>query len=53
MLIVYDEEELKSVVDEVFDVAPGKPVLLDKFLDEAIDVTVSVTATCRDCGASA
>ena len=48
MFIVYDEEELKSVVDEVFDVAPGKPVLLDKFLDEAIEMmwTVSVTAPC-------
>ena len=40
MFIVYDEEELKSVVDEVFDVAPGKPVLLDKFLDEAIEIDV-------------
>jgi len=40
MFIVYDEEELRSVVDEVFSVAPGKPVLLDKFLDEAIELDV-------------
>ena len=45
MFIVYDEEELKSVVDEVFDVAPGKPVLLDKFLDEAIEIDVDCIAT--------
>lgn len=40
MFIVYDEDELKAVVDEVFDVAPGKPVLLDKFLDEAFEIDV-------------
>jgi carbamoyl-phosphate synthase large subunit len=40
MFIVFDDEELMSVVDEVFDVAPGKPVLLDKFLDEAIELDV-------------
>lgn len=40
MFIVYDEDELRSVVDEVFSVAPGKPVLLDKFLDEAIELDV-------------
>ena len=40
MFIVFDEQELKDVVDEVFDVAPGKPVLLDKFLDEAIEIDV-------------
>jgi carbamoyl-phosphate synthase large subunit len=31
MFIVYDEEELNGVVKEAFAVAPGKPVLLDKF----------------------
>ena len=40
MFIVFDDDELMSVVDEVFDVAPGKPVLLDKFLDEAIELDV-------------
>jgi len=40
MFIVYDEEELRDVVDEVFSVAPGKPVLLDKFMDEAIELDV-------------
>ena len=40
MFIVYDEEELSGVVQEAFAVAPGKPVLLDKFLEEAIELDV-------------
>ena len=38
MFIVYNEEELNDVVKEVFAVAPGKPVLLDKFLEEAVEL---------------
>jgi carbamoyl-phosphate synthase large subunit len=40
MFIVYDQDEMKKVVREAFDVAPGKPVLLDKFLEEAIELDV-------------
>ncbi|MDG1137989.1 MAG: carbamoyl-phosphate synthase large subunit [Opitutales bacterium] len=40
MFIVYDEDELNGVVKEAFAVAPGKPVLLDKFLEEAIELDV-------------
>lgn len=40
MFIVYDEKELEKVVKEAFAVAPGKPVLLDKFLEEAIELDV-------------
>ena len=40
MFIVYDEKELENVVKEAFAVAPGKPVLLDKFLEEAIELDV-------------
>src|SRR5215207_8007978 len=40
MFIVYNEEELKDVVRQVFDVMPGKPVLIDKFLEDAIEVDV-------------
>ena len=40
MFIVYDENELEQVVQEAFAVAPGKPVLLDKFLEEAIELDV-------------
>ena len=40
MFIVYDEEELNDVMMEAFAVAPGKPVLLDKFLEDAIELDV-------------
>ncbi|MGJ3244295.1 MAG: carbamoyl-phosphate synthase large subunit [Opitutales bacterium] len=40
MFIVYTMEELKRVVRDAFDVAPGKPVLLDKFLEDAIELDV-------------
>ncbi len=44
MFIVYEMDELNKVIREVFDVAPGKPVLLDKFLEEAIEVDVDVVS---------
>ncbi len=40
MFIVYDREEMERVLREVFDAAPGKPVLLDQFLEDAIEVDV-------------
>ncbi len=40
MFILYSEAELKDVVRQVFDVMPGKPVLIDKFLEEAIELDV-------------
>ena len=40
MFIIYSKEDMKKVVREVFDVAPGKPVLLDKFLEDAIELDV-------------
>ncbi len=40
MFILYSEAELKDVVRQVFDVMPGKPVLIDKFLEDAIELDV-------------
>jgi carbamoyl-phosphate synthase large subunit len=40
MFILYSEEELRGVVRQVFDVMPGKPVLIDKFLEDAIELDV-------------
>jgi carbamoyl-phosphate synthase large subunit len=40
MFIVYDMDEMKQIVREVFDVAPGTPVLLDKFLEDAYELDV-------------
>jgi carbamoyl-phosphate synthase large subunit len=40
MFIVYDMLEMKQIIREVFDVAPGKPVLLDQFLEDAYELDV-------------
>ena len=40
MFIVYGPDELHQVVKEAFAAAPGKPVLIDKFLEDALEVDV-------------
>jgi carbamoyl-phosphate synthase large subunit len=40
MFIVYSEEEFKGVIRQAFDVMPDKPVLIDKFLEDAIELDV-------------
>ena len=40
MFVVYSENELQAVVRQVFEVMPGKPVLIDKFLEDAIELDV-------------
>jgi carbamoyl-phosphate synthase large subunit len=40
MFVVYGEEDLRAVVRQVFEVMPGKPVLIDKFLEDAIELDV-------------
>jgi carbamoyl-phosphate synthase large subunit len=40
MEIVYDEASLTKYVGHAMEVSPGKPVLIDKFLESAIEVDV-------------
>ncbi|MBF0504905.1 MAG: carbamoyl-phosphate synthase large subunit, partial [Candidatus Omnitrophica bacterium] len=40
MRIVYDEESIKSFLDELHSVSRGHPVLIDKFLEDAQEVDV-------------
>src|SRR5262245_62959175 len=40
MEIVYDEDAFRRYVERAIEVSPGKPVLIDKFLDSAIEVDV-------------
>jgi carbamoyl-phosphate synthase large subunit len=40
MFIVYSEGELRAVVRQAFDAMPGKPVLIDKFIEDAIELDV-------------
>lgn len=40
MFIVYSMDDMKRVVQQAFDAHPGKPVLLDKYLEDAFEVDV-------------
>ena len=40
MFIVHTMEEMRAVIREAFDASPDKPVLLDKFLEDAIELDV-------------
>jgi carbamoyl-phosphate synthase large subunit len=40
MEIVYDEESLRRYVERALHVSPGKPILIDKFLESAMEVDV-------------
>ncbi|MGF1452787.1 MAG: carbamoyl-phosphate synthase large subunit, partial [Opitutales bacterium] len=44
MFIVYDIEEMKRVIQQAFEVAPGHGVLLDKFLEDAIELDVDAVS---------
>jgi carbamoyl-phosphate synthase large subunit len=40
MQICYDQSQLEQFVKEAFEVAQGQPVLIDRFLEDAIEVDV-------------
>jgi carbamoyl-phosphate synthase large subunit len=40
MEIVYDEDTLERYINEALEVSPEKPILIDKFLEDAIEVEV-------------
>ncbi|MHB9156107.1 MAG: carbamoyl-phosphate synthase large subunit, partial [Endomicrobiales bacterium] len=40
MKIVYDDAMLEEYVGQAAEVSPGKPILIDKFLDNAIEIDV-------------
>jgi len=40
MFIVYTEEEFRAVIRQAFEAMPGTPVLIDKFLEDAIELDV-------------
>jgi len=42
MEIVYDDEQLKHFAQAAFEASPGFPVLLDRFLEDAIEVDVDL-----------
>ena len=42
MEIVYDEENLRDYIDRATELSPDHPVLVDRFLDNAIEIDVDV-----------
>ena len=44
MAICYDESTLEKYVREAAEVSPGQPILLDRFLDDAIEVDLDLLA---------
>ncbi|MFW5936133.1 MAG: ATP-grasp domain-containing protein, partial [Candidatus Hadarchaeota archaeon] len=40
MEIIYDEKTLEWYINEAIDVSPDKPILIDKFLEDAIEIEV-------------
>jgi carbamoyl-phosphate synthase large subunit len=44
MEIVYDEEMLTAFVNAAVDISPGRPILIDKFLENAIEVEADAIA---------
>ncbi len=44
MEIVYDQDELKSYMRESVDVSDDSPILLDRFLDQAIEVDIDAVS---------
>ncbi len=48
MEIVYDEETLERYIKEAIEVSPEKPILIDKFLEDAIEVEVDAVCDGED-----
>jgi carbamoyl-phosphate synthase large subunit len=44
MDVVYDDEELKEYIEEAVRVSPDKPILVDEFLADAVELDVDAVA---------
>jgi len=49
MEIVYDEQELISYMEKAQEASPGKPILIDRFLEDAIEVDVDAISDGNTC----
>ena len=48
MVIAWGEDQLEEVVARAIEAGPGHPILIDKFLDDAIEVDVDAVRDGRD-----
>jgi carbamoyl-phosphate synthase large subunit len=49
MEIVYNDEDLASFMARAVEASPEKPILIDKFLEEAIEIDVDAVADGKQC----
>ncbi|MBI5265634.1 MAG: carbamoyl-phosphate synthase large subunit [candidate division Zixibacteria bacterium] len=49
MAIVYTQDNLHAYMASAFDAAPGQPVLIDKFLEDAFEIDVDALSDRTDC----
>jgi carbamoyl-phosphate synthase large subunit len=49
MAIVYDEQTLDEYMRTAVDASPEKPILIDKFLERAVEIDVDALADASDC----
>ncbi|MTI62112.1 MAG: carbamoyl-phosphate synthase large subunit [Firmicutes bacterium] len=49
MEVVYDDSSLENYMNKAVDVSPEQPVLIDKFLEGAVEVDVDAIADGEDC----
>jgi len=49
MEIVYDDASLKRYIEEAVDASPERPILVDKFLEDAVEVDVDAIADDTRC----
>jgi len=48
MMVAYEEEELKPFVNAAFAASPDHPVLIDRFLEHAIEVDIDIICDGKD-----
>ncbi|MFA5618231.1 MAG: carbamoyl-phosphate synthase large subunit, partial [Syntrophorhabdaceae bacterium] len=48
MEVVYDDEMLRSYVNAAVDITPGRPILIDKFLEDAVEVEADAISDGED-----
>jgi carbamoyl-phosphate synthase large subunit len=49
MEIIYDEESLKGFVQKAVEASPEHPILIDKFLEDAIEIDVDAVSDRESC----
>jgi carbamoyl-phosphate synthase large subunit len=49
MVIVYEERVLKEYMERAVEASPDKPILIDKFVEDAVEIDVDAIADGRRC----